>query len=75
MATLVNQPGNNPTNKLSAAVVAAAVVEIVQAVVTIVFPDFDQPTLWTALTPVAVFLAGFFIRDDANVNVTIKGAD
>lgn len=69
MANIVNQPSVNPTNKLSAAVVGAAVVEVARAVAAHFFPDFAQPELWTALSPVIVFACGWFVSDAPNVVV------
>lgn len=68
----VIQASNNPTNKLTAAIVAAATMEVFKAVFTIQFPEFDQPELWASLTPVAVWAAGYFIKDDVNVQVTVE---
>lgn len=72
MANVVAQPSNNPTNKLTAAVVGAAVVEVFRALLNHYAPDFGQPELWTALSPVIVFLCGWFIPDAPNVVVVMS---
>jgi hypothetical protein len=74
MANIVNQPSVNPTNKLSAAVVGAAVVEVARALLNHFAPDFAQPELWTALTPVIIFFCGWFVPDAPNVVVITQGA-
>ena len=66
MAT-VNQPTINPTNKLTASVVAVAVIELARVLVHNFWPGFDDAGLWTALSPVAVFAIGYFIKDEATV--------
>lgn len=74
MANIVNQPSRNPTNKLTAAVVGSAVVEVLRALANHFFPDFAQPELWTALAPVIVFGCGWFISDAPNVVVVTQEA-
>lgn len=70
MSNLVNQVSQNPTNKLSAAVIAAAVVSLSRAVTSHFWPEFADQSLWDALLPIAVYLAGYFVRDEATVVVT-----
>lgn len=65
MANLVVQPTLNPTRKLSAAVVAVALMEVFWVVLTNLFPSYADPSLKAALTPVVVFVAGYFIKDEA----------
>jgi len=72
MANIVNQPSRNPTNKLTAAVVGSAVVEVCRALAGHFFPDFAQPELWTSLAPVIVFGCGWFISDAPNVVVVTQ---
>jgi hypothetical protein len=67
MANLVNQPTPNPTNKLTAAIIAAAVVAILQALGDIVYPGVFDEKLWTAMFPIAVWAAGYFVKDEATV--------
>lgn len=71
MANVVTQPSANPTRKLSAAVVGSAVVEVCRALLTHFAPDFAQPELWTALSPVVIFMCGWFISDAPNVVVVM----
>lgn len=68
MATII-QPTINPTNKLTASVVAVAILEIVRVLVHNFLPGFDDAALWPAIAPIAVFIVGYFIKDEANVVV------
>ena len=68
---LINQPTINPTNKLTASVVAIAVIELTRVLAHNFFPGFDDAGLWTALSPVAVFVIGYFIKDEANVVLAV----
>ena len=65
--TTINQPTANPTNKLTASVIAVAVIELARVLVHNFWPGFDDAGLWTALSPVAVFVVGYFIKDEATV--------
>jgi hypothetical protein len=67
----VTQPSANPTNKLTAAMVGVFMVELLQIVVENFFPSFSTPSLWVAASPLAVILAGYFIKDDANVSAPV----
>lgn len=67
----VNQPTINPTNKLTASVIAVAVIEIARVLVMNFLPSFNDAGLWTALSPIAVFAVGYFIKDEPNVVVAI----
>lgn len=67
----INQPTPNPTNKLTASVVAVAIIELARVLAANFFPGFNDAGLWTALAPVAVFLVGYFIKDDANVVLAV----
>lgn len=71
---LINQPTINPTNKLTASVVAVAVIELARVLTQNFFPSFDDAALWTALAPIAVFLVGYFIKDEANVVLAVPVA-
>lgn len=71
---LINQPTINPTNKLTASVVAVAIIELARVLTHNFFPGFDDAALWTALAPVAVFLVGYFIKDNANVVLAVPVA-
>lgn len=65
----VTQPSMNPTRKLSAATVAAALVSFSGLVVRNMWPTWYDPDVWAALLPLAVFAAGWFIKDAPNVPV------
>lgn len=63
----INQPTAKPTNKLSAATLAAAFVEVVWIVLTNFAPDYAHPDLKSAVTPVVVFLIGYYlVKDEPN---------
>lgn len=68
MAT-VNQPTPNPTNKLTAAIIAAAVVAIGQALLDIIYPGIFSASFWGAMYPVAAWAAGYVVKDEATVVV------
>lgn len=66
MAT-INQPTLNPTNKLSAATVAAAAVSVVGLVLRNLAPEWYDPDVLAAVLPVVVFATGYLIKDKPNV--------
>jgi hypothetical protein len=66
MSTIV-QPSANPTNKLTAAVVGVAAINVVRVVVSNIWPAVTDDGFWMAMDPLAVFLAGWFVKDEANV--------
>lgn len=67
--TTVSQPSLNPTNKLSAATIATALVALAQAVVDKFWPEFSDPQIWAALYPIAALVAGWFTSDKPNVEL------
>jgi uncharacterized membrane protein len=69
MAT-VTQTSYNPTNKLSAAIVAGAVVAIARALISSYLPAFDDESVWIAVTPLVIWGCGYFVKDEATVIVT-----
>ena len=72
MTNVINQPSANPTNKLSAAVIGAAVTEVSRALLGHFMPEFSEPALWTALSPIIVFLCGWFVPDAPNIVVVTQ---
>lgn len=62
----VNQPTLNPTNKLTAAVVATAFMELLRVVMTHALPDYYDDGLWSAMLPIVVFAVGWFVKDHPN---------
>ena len=64
MAT-VNQPSAKPTNKLTAATIAAAALAVSGLIVRNLWPHWYDAGVWTALTPLAVFALGYLVRDEA----------
>lgn len=65
----VSQPTLNPTRKLSAATIALAAVELAWVLLVNFAPSYADPNLKAALTPVVVFLVGYLVKDDANVDL------
>ena len=63
--TTVNQPSARPTNKLTAATIAAAVLAASGLIVRNLWPQWYDAAVWSALTPVAVFALGYVVRDEA----------
>lgn len=72
MANTINQPSANPTNKLTAAVVGAAIVEVARTSLANFAPEWSEPAMWTALMPVIVFICGWFVPDAPNIVVVMK---
>lgn len=71
MANTISQPSANPTNKLTAAVVGIAVVEVARTALANFAPGWSDPAMWTALSPVIVFMCGWFIPDAPNIVVHV----
>ena len=65
----VSQPTLKPTNKLSAAAIAAAVIELAWVIVSNFWPQYADPNLKAALTPLVVFAVAYFVKDEANVDL------
>lgn len=68
MAT-VDQPTANPTNKLTAATLAGAAMAIISLILRNKLPEWYDPDVMVALSPVVAFLAGYLIRDHATTVV------
>lgn len=67
MATKVLQTTVNPTAKLNAATIAAAVVSITGLLIRNLAPEWYDPDVQSAMLPLVVFLAGYLVKDDANI--------
>ncbi|MGX7873680.1 hypothetical protein ACVDG5_013755 [Mesorhizobium sp. ORM6] len=65
MATVI-QPSIRPTNKLTAATIAAAVVSVFGVFVRNVWPSWYDAETWATLLPIAVFAVGYLIKDEPN---------
>lgn len=72
MANTISQPSANPTNKLTAAVIGVAVVEVSRTALANFAPGWSDPAMWTALSPVIVFACGWFVPDNPNIVVHIE---
>jgi hypothetical protein len=62
----VSQPTYNPTNKLTAAVIGVALVEVTRTALSNFAPGWSDPGMWSALSPVVVFACGWFVKDRPN---------
>lgn len=64
MAT-INQPSATPTNKLTAATLGAAALAVLGLIVRNIWPQWYDASVWSALSPVAVFALGYVVKDQA----------
>jgi predicted anti-sigma-YlaC factor YlaD len=62
----VDQPTANPTRKLSAAVIASAVLQVSGLIVRNLWPTYYDDAVWAALSPVVIFAVGYFVKDLPN---------
>ncbi len=62
----VTQPSARPTNKLTAGMLGALSVSVAALIVRNLWPEWDDPDLWLALSPVTVLLFGYIIKDAPN---------
>lgn len=69
MSNTVNQGSINPTRKLSAAVIATAVLELLRVALGHFLPGTFDPAFWAAMSPVFIFGVGWFVKDEPNVVV------
>lgn len=70
----VDQLTAKPTNKLSAAMIGAAVVETARVVANAIWPDLLDGPFWIAMYPVVIFIVGYWVKDDANVDLSQDAA-
>ncbi len=66
MTERVDQPSQNPTRKLSAAILGMSVAAMVKAVVTNRWPYLGDPAIWEPFPIVCGALCGYFIKDRDN---------
>jgi hypothetical protein len=69
MATTINQPSKNPTNKLSAATIAAAAVSVLGLALRNWAPGWYDPDVMAAMLPVIVYATGWLVPDNPNIIV------
>ncbi|WP_137934344.1 hypothetical protein [Mesorhizobium comanense] len=62
----VTQPTVRPTNKLTAATIAAAALSVSGIFVRNVWPSWYDTETWATLLPIAVFAAGYLVKDEPN---------
>ena len=63
----VKQPSPNPTNKLTAAMLAASIAGLAKAVITNRYPYLGDPVIWEPLPYIIGFGAGYIVKDRPNV--------
>ena len=66
METVAQPSAVRPTNKLTAATIAALVVSLLQVSVRNLQPEWYDEAVFTALMPVTVGLLGFLVKDRPN---------
>lgn len=64
------QPSANPTRKLSAAVVGAAAMAVFGLILRNAAPEWYDPSVLAALTPIVIFALGYYVKDRPNVLVS-----
>ncbi|MBZ9693922.1 hypothetical protein [Mesorhizobium sp. CO1-1-9] len=62
----VPQPTQNPTNKLTAAMAAAAAISISGLVLKNLAPSWYDPETMMNITPLIILVFGYFIKDRPN---------
>lgn len=68
----IHQPSSQPTNKLTAATLAAALVPAAGLILRNVFPEWYDPDVMVGMTPIFVFLLGYLVKDAPNIVVTME---
>lgn len=63
----VNQPTINPTNKLTAATVGAAIISLGGLALRNLAPSWYDPEVLLTMSPLVVFALGYVIKDKPNV--------
>jgi hypothetical protein len=66
------QPSANPTVKLTAATIAAALVSVSGLVIKNLWPQWYSDEVWSSLTPIVIFACGYLVHDSPNVVVVQK---
>lgn len=69
MSKTIVQPTANPTRKLSAAVIGAAIMAVLGLGLRNLAPEWYDPTVLAAVTPIVIFGLGYFTKDAPNVDV------
>ena len=65
MAT-ITQSTIRPTNKLTAATIAAVAVSVSGVFVRNFWPSWYDAETWATLLPIAVFAIGYLVKDEQN---------
>lgn len=72
MANTVHQASQNPTRKLSSATVAAAAMAVLGLALKNLAPEWYEPSTLASVTPVVIYIAGWFISDAPNIVVVTQ---
>lgn len=71
MANTISQPSANPTNKLTAATIAGGVMALLGLVLKNVAPNWYDPEVLLAVTPLVAFITGWLFKDNPNIVVVV----
>ena len=71
MDSTIDQPTANPTNKLTAATIAASIMGVLGLVIRNMAPDWYDPAVMATLLPVVVYATGWMIPDRPNIVVVL----
>lgn len=70
--TTVKQPTANPTNKLTAATLGVALMNVARVIVDNLWPSAVNEAFWIAIDPLVIYLIGYyFIKDEPNVSAPV----
>lgn len=75
MANVVTQASKNPTNKLSTAIVASALISVASLAIKNLFPEWYDPQTIASVSPVIIGIAGWLVPDAPNVVVITTEAE
>lgn len=67
MSDTITQPTINPTRKLTAATIVGAMMPVTGLILRNLAPEWYDPEVMLGITPVALFVVGWFVKDNPNV--------
>lgn len=69
MTKVIQSSPVNPSNKLGAATITIAIIELARFLAQHFAPSLYDPALWSAFTPIVMFAVGYYVKDEASVVV------
>lgn len=72
MAETVAQQSANPTRKLTAATVGAALISGTGLVLKNVAPEWYDPQFLLDMSPIVIFGLGWFVKDRPNLHISVE---